>query len=880
LKTLGLVAGLLFLAANAGFAAPAPQLAPCTSSLTVGRTDINGTDLTTIVGDSANIRARVTSTCQVQTVVAEAFGHQVTLTFDSLLASWVGNLSLAGDPHVAFALTVSATDVNGAVASRNVSLIHDTPPSLTVTSPTPSTVARPMLRLAVECSDDGPSGCAQVSVNIVKVDNRDVTPAILASGLTQIDDTVSLLAYEGQQLEIEFIGFDSGQGQEPHPQITRIRRLVYVDSSPRLVEQTHSPGAIVDDSPARTLFLGDDRYPTVIEKGTGLIVPLTTPNVNDTSDISDLNAQGRVTDRGAIVITHADGDRVFEYRDGQVSIVSLQLAAALHVSGNYAVWQSWAGSGISVFRRDLRDGATVSIADPGAHSADVASNGDVVYWSSGNGAVFRDRNGLTTQLTAAFGMGDKPLTDGLNVAYERYPNTLQLITDAGEITLTIEDRGLTARKDYALNAGWTGFTVQSGADTNVWRRTPDGLTAQVSFFGGESRIDAVNTDGALTVHNAGRLWLIAPDGAVTDIAPSFGQPMYTRSYWRNGELFVITGASVFKVDLPYTAPNQPPSLINPGNRTNVAGTAIAPLQLQGADPYGEPVSYTASGLPAGLTLQQSTGLITGTATTPGVFAVTATVRDGAVPALVDAKTFTWTITSPEPSITLTPDSAPVGSPLTIVLTNGSGNRNDWVGLYETSAPDGTFLKWQYLNGLMTLPMSGVTGATLQFAAPVMPGTYNVRLFRNGYDRLAMSSVVTVPAPTITPVAVTVNPGALISFTVAGGPGNRNDWVGLYETSAPDGTFLKWQYLNGLMTLPMSGVTGATLQFAAPVMPGTYNVRLFRNGYDRLAMSSVVTVPAPTVTTAAATVNPGATISFTVAGGPGNAARLDGTVSQS
>src|SRR5205814_46386 len=286
----------------------------------------------------------------------------------------------------------------------------------------------------------GPSGCAQVSVNIVKVDNRDVTPTILlASGVTQIDDTVSLLAYEGQQLEIDFSGVDSGQGPEPRAQVTHIRRLVYVDSSPRLVEQVHAPGAIVDDSPARTLFLGDDRYPTVMEKGTGLIVPLTTPNVNDTSDISDLNAQGRVTDRGAIFIAHVDDGRVSEYRDGQVSTVSSQLATDLHVAGNYAVWQSWASSGLSVFRRDLRDGATVSIADPGASSADVASNGDVVYWSSGDDAVFRNRNGLTTQLTAAFGMGYGPLTDGLNVAYELYPNTLQLITDAGEITLPIGD---------------------------------------------------------------------------------------------------------------------------------------------------------------------------------------------------------------------------------------------------------------------------------------------------------------------------------------------------------------------------------------------------------------------------------------------------------
>src|SRR5258705_168480 len=88
--------------------------------------------------------------------------------------------------------------------------------------------------------------------------------------------------------------------------------------------------------------------------------------------------------------------------------------------------------------------------------------------------------------------------------------------------------------------------------------------------------------------------------------------------------------------------NAPPALVSPGNQSNVVGTAITPLQLQGSDPYGEPVSYSATNLPPGLTLQTSTGLIMGTGTTAGTYSVTATVRDGAVPPLTNSKTFTWT----------------------------------------------------------------------------------------------------------------------------------------------------------------------------------------------------------------------------------------------
>ena len=85
-------------------------------------------------------------------------------------------------------------------------------------------------------------------------------------------------------------------------------------------------------------------------------------------------------------------------------------------------------------------------------------------------------------------------------------------------------------------------------------------------------------------------------------------------------------------------------------------------------------------------------------------------------------------------------------------------------------------------------------------------------------------------------------GAAISVTVANGPGNATDWVGLYPTAAGDDGYVAWQYLNGSTTAPATGLTGATLQFTAPLTPGTYNLRLFSsNSYTKLATSYVVTV---------------------------------------
>ncbi len=72
-------------------------------------------------------------------------------------------------------------------------------------------------------------------------------------------------------------------------------------------------------------------------------------------------------------------------------------------------------------------------------------------------------------------------------------------------------------------------------------------------------------------------------------------------------------------------------------------TPIA-LQLSATDPDGDPVTYSAVGLPPGLTLDAATGLITGTvsSTAPGSYAVTVTVSDGSGSS---SQSFIWTVTN-------------------------------------------------------------------------------------------------------------------------------------------------------------------------------------------------------------------------------------------
>jgi Zn-dependent metalloprotease len=161
------------------------------------------------------------------------------------------------------------------------------------------------------------------------------------------------------------------------------------------------------------------------------------------------------------------------------------------------------------------------------------------------------------------------------------------------------------------------------------------------------------------------------------------------------------------------------SLANPGSRSSTVGTATS-LTLSasgGTTPY----TFTATGLPAGLSINASTGVISGTPTTAGTSSVTATVTDSATPTHATASvTFSWTVTPPgtcsSPGQKLvnpgfesgnTPWTATAG---VLGNTSGqtahSGTRYAWLDGYGTTHTD-------TLSQSVTLP-AGCTNYTLSF----------------------------------------------------------------------------------------------------------------------------------------------------------------------
>ncbi|MFG3009936.1 M4 family metallopeptidase [Streptomyces cinerochromogenes] len=89
-------------------------------------------------------------------------------------------------------------------------------------------------------------------------------------------------------------------------------------------------------------------------------------------------------------------------------------------------------------------------------------------------------------------------------------------------------------------------------------------------------------------------------------------------------------------------PSSGVTVTNPGSQSATVGTAVN-LQIQASSTNSGALTYSASGLPAGLSINSSTGLISGTPTTAGTSSTTVTVKDST--GATGTATFGWTVST-------------------------------------------------------------------------------------------------------------------------------------------------------------------------------------------------------------------------------------------
>ena len=149
-------------------------------------------------------------------------------------------------------------------------------------------------------------------------------------------------------------------------------------------------------------------------------------------------------------------------------------------------------------------------------------------------------------------------------------------------------------------------------------------------------------------------WTPSPDVTVTGYAVLYGTApgVYSQFvYVGNQTTALITGLgqgptyyfvavaysmngtqSLASNEVSASAINSAPQVTSPGDQANFTGDTVA-LQIAASDPDGDPITYSATGLPPGLTIDANSGMITGFLphNAAGQYPVTVTVSDGAAP---------------------------------------------------------------------------------------------------------------------------------------------------------------------------------------------------------------------------------------------------------
>jgi hypothetical protein len=238
------------------------------------------------------------------------------------------------------------------------------------------------------------------------------------------------------------------------------------------------------------------------------------------------------------------------------------------------------------------------------------------------------------------------------------PSGLSIDSTTGLISGTVAS-GDAANGPYTVTVSATDTQGNSSAQQFTWNVNAPANTLTLTNPGNQSNAEGDNvslqvaandTDGDTLTYSASGL----PIGLMID--PSSGLISGTVDYsaaeisWGQYNVTVTvndgngqTASQSFVWAIANTP--RPPWLEYPTFQASPIGANVS-LQLVGGSPDNETLTYSASGLPPGLSVDPNTGLISGTITGPAQsYTVTATVTDTSN--LKASQTFTWQVGTPQ-----------------------------------------------------------------------------------------------------------------------------------------------------------------------------------------------------------------------------------------
>ena len=205
----------------------------------------------------------------------------------------------------------------------------------------------------------------------------------------------------------------------------------------------------------------------------------------------------------------------------------------------------------------------------------------------------------------------------------------------------------------------------------------------------------------------------------------------------SGDLRTL-GANAAEKTVRFTiaGPNRAPVITTPAAQSSTQGQALS-LTLQASDADGDALTYSATGLPPGLGLGSSNGVISGTPSAAGNFTVNVSVQDSRGASAT--ATFAWTVLAAPTVISPLP-APPVAA--------GSD------ATYNASATGSSLeYAWDFGDGTPTTAFSAASTASHRYTNP---GLYTVTLSVRSTDgrvtSLAFVQAITGAVTAVRPVA--------------------------------------------------------------------------------------------------------------------------------
>ncbi len=282
----------------------------------------------------------------------------------------------------------------------------------------------------------------------------------------------------------------------------------------------------------------------------------------------------------------------------------------------------------------------------------------------------------------------------------------------------------------------------------------------------------------------------------------------------------LTNTTTVDIMVNAATGNEAPIITNPGTQTDLEGDEVA-LQIEANDPNGDILTYTATDLPSGLTINASTGLINGTidvgASSNSPYNVTLTVIDDGSPTESTSISFTWNV-----------DPAPVNQAPEVTNPGDKTNEEGEVISLDIDASDSegdvlTYTAVNLPNGLSIDPVIGrISGTIADGSADNSPYSVEVTVTDDGtpIESTTISFTWNVEPLVINMPPEITNPGTqdnvegdVVSLQInASDPDGDNVTYG--AANLPNGLFIDSQ--TGLISGTIADGTAANSPYSVEV----------------------------------------------------------------